>query len=233
MHIVRCAKRCAQVLRRVVEAVNIRAHQANIVLARNRHDFLLAFHVAGFRKAGRNQHRARNVLLADFRQRAGDELRGNRKHSDVDIPRHVQHTLIGLVAHDLVGLRVDRIDLALVATVDQVLHHRVADLAVFRRCTDHRDRIRLHDAVHLPHDVFLTRPIALYRRGEIEHDAHVGGNRTALAREHGVQIQLGDFGEVGHEPRDVFDQPGERLAVDGFAAAHALEHVGSRDAVEH
>jgi hypothetical protein len=44
-------------------------------------------------------------------------------------PGHVLDALVGLVAEDLVGLGVDRVNVALVAAVDEVLHHRIADLA--------------------------------------------------------------------------------------------------------
>ena len=52
-------------------------------------------------------------------------------------------------------------------------------------------------------------------------------------REDRVQVHLGDFGEVADQFADTDDQLGQGLTIDGFAAAHALEHLGSLDAVEH
>ena len=135
--------------------------------------------------------------------------------------------------HDLVGGRVDRVDRALVAAVDQVLHHRVADLAGLARRADHRHRLGLHDAVHVAHDVFLLRPEARLRGIPVAHDAHVRRGGALLRREHRVQVHLRDLGEVGDELRDVFDQRRERVAVDRIGAAHALQHLGRLDAVEH
>src|SRR3978361_469692 len=49
----------------------------------------------------------------------------------------------------------DRVDLALIAAVDEVLHHRVADLAVLGRGADHCHRLGPHDAGHRRDDVLL------------------------------------------------------------------------------
>ena len=76
----------------------------------------------------------------------------------------------------------DRIDLALVAAVDQVLHHRVADLAVLGGGADHRDRIGLHDAVHLLDDLLLVPAGSAAAAGlKSSDDAHVGGRRAVAA----------------------------------------------------
>ena len=233
LDVVRGAEGRAQVLRRVVEAVDVRPHQPHAVLAADVLDFLLPLDVAGLGEARRDEHRAGNLLFADFDQRLRDELGGNREHRDVDLAGNVLDALVGLPAHDLAGGRIDRVDLALVAAVDQVLHHRVADLAFLGGSADHRDRVRLHDAVHVAHDVVVAGPEARRRRTEIDDDAHVGGDRAALAREHRIQIHFGDLGEIGDQLRDVLDQRGERVAVDRIGAANALEYFRRGDAVEH
>ena len=162
------AERRAQVFPRVVEAVDVRPHQSHAVLVADVLDLLLPFDVAGLGEARGDQHCAGDLLLADLDQRLRDELRRDREHRDVDDAGNILHALVRLAAQDLVGGRVDRIDLALVAAVDQVLHHRVADLAVLGRRTDDRDRIGLHDAVHVAHDVLVLRPVARGRRIEVE-----------------------------------------------------------------
>ena len=136
------AERRAQILRRVVEAVDVRAHEPHAVLAADLDQLRLAGDVAGLGKSGRNQHRAGNLLLADLDQRLGDDLGRYREDRDVDLARNVLDALIGLAAQNLLGARMNRINRALVAAVDEILHHRIADLAGFGRCTDDRHRIR-------------------------------------------------------------------------------------------
>ena len=70
-------------------------------------------------------------------------------------------------------------------------------------------------------------------RREINDDAHVGGDRVGLGREHRVQVHLVDFREIGDEPRDVDDDIGDRIAVGRITAAHAFEHLVGLDAVQH
>src|SRR5438105_4457706 len=92
--------------------------------------------------------------LAECGERTGHELGGDRKDSDVDHAGHILDALVGLVAQDLFSLGMDRQDIALVAAVDEVLHHGVADLAVLGGGADHRNRFRHHDAVHCLDDLF-------------------------------------------------------------------------------
>ncbi len=132
----------AEILRRVIEAVDVRPHQADAVFPRDADELLLAVDVAGLGEARRNEDRARDPLLADLDQGLGDELRRDCKDGDIDRARHVLDALVGLQPHDLLGLRVDRVDLPLVAAVDEVLHHRVADL----RPPTRRRPPRLHPA---------------------------------------------------------------------------------------
>ena len=166
-------------------------------------------------------------------ERARDEFRRDREHGGVDHAGHVLDALVGLVAQDLGGLRMDRIDVALVAAVDQVLHHRVADLAVLGGGADHGNRLRLHDAVHRRDD-FLGRARRRARLVvEVDDDAHVGGDRVLLGGEHRIEIEFDDFLEIADELRHLDDDVGQRLAIDRIAAAHALEHVMGLDAVEH
>ena len=184
------AERRAQIGVGIIEAVDVRPHQANAVFLADRLDFLLALHVAGFGIAGGNQDRADDFLLAAFGQRRRDEVGGNGEHGDVDLAGDVLDRLVDLLAHDLIGLGMDRVDLALVAAVDEVLHHGVADLAVLGGCADHRHRLRLHDPVHLAHDVVMVGARTRRRRREVDDDADVGGDRIGLGGEHRIEIHL-------------------------------------------
>src|ERR1700691_4516465 len=83
----------AEILRRVVVAVDVGAHQAGPVFAADRLDFLLAFDIAGFGEARRNQHRAGDFLLADLDQRLRYEFRRYAEHRDVDHAGHVLDAL--------------------------------------------------------------------------------------------------------------------------------------------
>ena len=194
---------------------------------------VLALVVAGLGEARGDEHGAGDLLLAALDEGAGNELGRDGEHRGVDLAGHVLDALVGLVAHDLGGLGVDRVDLALVAAVDQVLHHRVADLAGLVGRADHGHRLRLHDAVHRRDDVGLGRAVARRLLVEVDDDAHVGGDRAVLGREHRVQVHLGDFREVADQLAHADDQVRERLAVDRVAAANALQHLRRLDAVEH
>src|ERR1700730_4251639 len=227
------AERGAQILGRVIEAVDVRPHKANAVFAPDRDDFLLSCHIAGFGKARGYEHRAGNFLLADFDQRLRHELGRDREHRDVDDAGDVLDALVGLAAHDLAGGRIDRIDLSLVAAVDQVFHDRVADLPIFAGGTDDGNRVGLHDPVHVAHDIVVAGPITGRRRREIDHDAHVGGNGALAGREHRVQIHLGNVAKIRDELGDVLNQRGQRLAMDRIGAADGLQYFSRGDAVEH
>ena len=233
LDVIRGAERRAQVLGRVVEAVDVGTHEADVVLAGNGYHFFLAGHVTGLGKAGRDQHRTGNFLFAYLDERLGDKLRRDREHRDVDDTRHVLDTLVGLLAEDRIGTRVDRIDRALVAAVDQILHDRIADLAVLRRSADDRHGVGLHDAVHLPDDDLLARPVARHWRLEVQHHAHVSRGGALGRRKHGIQIEFGNLGEVRHQLRDIHDHGRERLAVHGLRAAHPAQYFRGRDAIEH
>ena len=127
----------------------------------------------------------------------------------------------------------DRVDLPLVTAIDEILHHRVADLAGLGGGADHRNGFRLHDPVHLTHDVVVMRAWTRRLRRKIDHNAHVGGNRVGLGRKYRVQVHLGDRWKIGDQPRDVDDDVGDRIAVGRFAAAHTLEHFVGLDAIQH
>ncbi len=113
-----------------------------------------------------------NLFSPHFLHRAGTKFRRDREHRNVDFLRHVEHARIRLAPEDFIGLRMNRINLAGVAAVDEILHHRVADLAVLRRRADHRDRARIHDPLHGAQDVGLTKSLALRQR-LADDDAHV------------------------------------------------------------
>ena len=126
----------------------------------------------------------------------------------------------------------DRIQGACVAAVDEVLHHGVADLALSRGGADDGDGVGLHDAAHGDENLLLAGPVAR-RRGLLEQDAGIDGAGVVGGREHGIQIEFVDFGNVADQPADGDDQRYQRGAVDAGGAANAIEHRGSGDLVEH
>src|SRR3984957_447225 len=184
----------------IIEAVDVRPHQANAVLLADRLNFLLALDVAGFGITGRNQDRAYNFVLAAFDQRRRHQACRYSKYSDVDLAGYVLDRLVDLLAHDLVGLGMDRVDLAPVTAVDEIFHHRVADLAVFGGGADHGDRFRLHDPVHLPHDIVMVGARTWRLRREVNDNADVGGDRITLGRKHRIEVDLGDLRKIGDQP---------------------------------
>src|SRR5207249_3536100 len=102
----------------------------------------------------------------------------------------------------------------LIATIDEIFHHRVTDLAVFRRGPNDRHGVRLHDASHGPQDLVLRWPVTLLWRSKIHDDTHVHGRGTSVAGKHRVQIHFMDSGEVMHEMRHVFNYRAQDLAID-------------------
>ena len=60
----------------VVETVDVRTHQSNVMLARNFDDSLLQFVLANFRKSGWDQDRTRDFLIAHFLEHLGDVYHG-------------------------------------------------------------------------------------------------------------------------------------------------------------
>src|SRR6266851_5877296 len=94
---------------------------------------------------------------------------------------------------------------ALVATIDEIFHHRVADLAVFRRSTDDRHGVGLHNTSHGPQDLLLRRPVALLWRSKICDDTHVHGGGPGATGKYWVQIHFMNGWEVMHELRHIFD----------------------------
>jgi hypothetical protein len=146
---------------------------------------------------------------------------------------HVEHARVALAAEDLLGLRVNRVDVARVAAVDQVAHDRVADLPLLGRRADDRDRARSQDAPHRREDVF-TRDARRARRGlEVEQHAYVGSRRAFLGDEQRVEVDLMDLREVGDEARDPLNDRGQTLAVGRLRATHAAQDTRRRQIVEH
>ena len=92
-----------------------------------------------------------------------------------------------------------------VATIDEIFHDRVADFAIFRRSTDDRHSVWLHDAAHGPQDLLLRRPVALLWRSKIYDDTHVHGRGSGATGKHRIQIHFMDGGEIMHELRHVCD----------------------------
>ena len=86
---------------------------------------------------------------------SGDELRRDAEHREVDAVGQVGDVVVGLLAEDRLGLRVDRVDLALEPAVDEVLHDRVADLALGLRGADDGDRRGCNIRVHHLEDLLL------------------------------------------------------------------------------
>ena len=227
------AEGCAQVGVGVVEAVDVRAHQANVVLAPDGLDFGLSFVVAGFRKSRWNQHGTRNLLFTALDQGARHELGGDGKHGRVDDTGIVLDAGVCLVTQDLGGLGMDRNDLALVTAVDEVLHHRIADLSGLGRRADDGNGLGLHDAIHRRHDLLLRRAMPRRLGIKIDNDAHVGSRRPLGCHKHGVEVEFRDLGKIADQLAHRNDGPGHGLAVGRLGATNTLEHLGRLDAVEH
>ena len=80
----------------VVEAVDVRPHQADIVLPRHIDHFLLQGLFADLGKAGRNQNCPRDFFLPDFSQYLSNKTRRDTEDRDVDPAWDIQHALVAL-----------------------------------------------------------------------------------------------------------------------------------------
>ena len=167
---------------------------------------------ADLREAGRNEDRAGDLLGSAVGEHPRDEGRGYAEDGDVDVPRHVGDARIAGVVEYRFGPRMDGIDRAFVAPVDEVSHHRVADLAVFGGRPDHRHGIRLHDAPHgIEYGIGAWAIAGL--RGRTELYVMVDGERPVSAREHGIQVQFRDLRKIGYQATRIGDQRCQRGSI--------------------
>ena len=203
------------------------------MLARHGQQLVLGLGLAHLGEAGRDHDGAGNALLADLLHGAGAESRRHREDGDVDHAGNVLDALVGLLAQNLVGLGVDRVELARVTAVDDVLHHRVADLALAVGGADDGHRPRVHDAVHGGDDFFLAGPEWFLLRGKIHGDQGVHRSGARGARQYGIEVDFSNLRKVADQLGDVDDDVGKRVTVHGFRAPDAVEHFGGLDAVKH
>ena len=127
----------------------------------------------------------------------------------------------------------DGVNLPLVAAVDEILHHRVADFSLLRRRTDDRHGVGLHDAAHGPQDILLGGPRPHLSDSEIHQNAHVHGRGARAVGKHRVEVQLADLGKIVHQPRDVFDHRPQGIAIHPRGAARAAQDFGAGNVVKH
>ena len=217
---------------RVVEAVDVRAHEAHVVLARHGDDLVLQGVLADLREPGGDEDGPGDALLAALGKRPSDQRRRDAEDGDVDVAGNVDDARVALAVENDVRLGMDGVERALVAAVDEVLHHRVADLALAGGGADDRHGVGLHDAAHGGQDVLLLGPVTGLRRG-LQEDARIDRTDAVGRGEDGVQVEFVDLGHVRDEAADRRDECGEGAPVDAGRAAHAVEHGGPRDFVEH
>ena len=203
------------------------------MLARHGQQLVLRLGLAYLGEPGRDHDRAGDALPAHLFHGACAEPRRHRKDGYVDLARYVQDALVGLPAQDLVGLGVDGIEFARVTAVDDVLHHRVADLALAVGGADDGYRARIHDPVHGGDDLFLAGPEEFLLRGEIHGNQCIYRGGARGARQHGIEVDLPNLGEIADQLGNVDDDVRKRLSIHGLGPSHAVEHFGGLDAVEH
>jgi hypothetical protein len=114
---------------RADDAQAVRPHQADAVAPGELRDVFLEPQTlrARFAKARReDQHHAHAVLAAVFDD--GRDSGGGRGHDrEIHVLADVVERGVGLAALDLLALRIDRMDAALVVRVDEVAQHDAAD----------------------------------------------------------------------------------------------------------
>ena len=121
-------------------------------------------------ETGWNHDGARKALLTNFFHSGNAEFRGDRKYCHVDLAGDVLHALVGFLAEDLIRLWIDGVELTLVAAIDDVLHHRIADFPLAVGGPDDRYGLRIHDVLHRGYDIFLAGAVDFFLRGKIDRD---------------------------------------------------------------
>ena len=217
----------------IVEPVNVRSHKAHVVFTCDFDDLLLQSVLTHFGEAGGNQNRSRNTLLTHLHQHSGHKAGRDAEDGDVHLGRYVGDPFVALAAQNFLCPRVYGVDLPLVTAVDEILHHRVADLSLLRRRPDDRHGIGLHNPAHSPQDVLVGRPRPRLDGFETRQDAHVNGRCARAARKYRIQIHLADFRKIVHQPGDTFDHRAQGIAVHPCGAPDAAQHLGTGNVVKH
>ena len=180
LDVVRRAERGAQVLPGRVVAVDVRPEQPHAVLLADRHDLVLQRLFAGLGEARRDQDGVRDALARrPPPARRARTCAGIAKTATSTSPGTSVDRLVRLAAENVVGLGVHRVDLPGEAAVDEVAHHRIADLALLVGGADHRHRTRLHQPPHRrrgsPRGCTAAARAAL---PSAQQDPDVGGDRA-------------------------------------------------------
>ncbi|MGC0373608.1 hypothetical protein RKD28_001124 [Streptomyces sp. SAI-229] len=199
----------------------------------DRHDLLLESVLTGLREPGGDQYGVRDPLASHLLQRRGHEPGGDREDRHIHLTGNVGDTLVRLAAENVIGPGVHRMDLPGEAAVDEVAHHRVADLAGLVGGPDHRHRARPHQPSHGGEDLLARVAPPLLRRPGGEDHADVGGDRSVRRRDHRVEVDLGDLREVRHQVRHPPDLLGEGPPVHALPAAHPAQDLRRPDRVQH
>ncbi|GBF28168.1 hypothetical protein MnTg02_03231 [bacterium MnTg02] len=145
----------AKIFRRIIETVNIRSHDAHAMFARNGDKFVLQFVLAHLAETRGDHNRASDAFLADLFHGRHAKFGGDRENGQIDAARYVENAFVDGLAENVFGLRMHGIDVAPIATIDEVLHHRVADFTILGRGADDRNGFGMKDPVHRRQDFFL------------------------------------------------------------------------------
>ena len=92
----------------------------------------------------------------------------------------------------------NRVNRPLVTAIDEIFHHRVADLAVLGGGADDGDRTRIHDSLHGAENFALAVMLPRLRFVAQNH-AHVDGARALLRRKNRIQIDFVNFRKISHQ----------------------------------
>ena len=203
------------------------------MFAGHREQLVLQLFFADLRESRWDHHRTGNAFFADFLHGLGAELGGHRKHRDIHLTGNILHALVGFPAEDLVGLGVDGIDIAREAAVDDVLHDRVADLALAFRGPDHCHRPWLHDPLHRGEDLCLGRTEDFFLRFEADAEQSVYRCCAFGTGKDGVQVDFCDLRKVADQIGYIDDDLRQGITVGRRRSAYSLQHRRRLDTVKH
>lgn len=124
-------------------------------------------------------------------------------------------------------------DLSGEAAVDEVAHHRVADLALLVGGADHGDRAWLHQPAHRCEDLLARVGTPGLDRLRRQQDPDVRRDRTVRSGDDRIEVDLRDLREVRDQLGDPPDLLGQCPPVHRRSTPNPAQDLGRADRVEH
>ncbi len=122
-------------------ADDVRADDAHAILVGDADDLFLEGMITDFTETGGDDAQALYAFFTRFLDNLWDDLCWHGDNSGIYHVRHILDAWITFVTHDFFGIRVDRINSALITAIFEVFNDLVTDLVGVGRCTDDGDTL--------------------------------------------------------------------------------------------